>query len=245
MPQRYLLNIGNTHTQCALDTEEGPMWLATMDTAALLHKPLPLPSGTPWTAFAVSVVPPVTAALSARYGRQIRFLKAADFPQIDFSQVDVSTIGMDRIANAAEAHAIHPGGAIVMDCGTAITLECIDGDGHFLGGSILPGRRLLRICLHEHTAQLPLLPLQDALPAAMGTTTATAMFSGMDLGLIGALQRIVGDIRTAIGRPDCPVFTVGGDAPYFLRHLPNLLPPGAPLFTLRGILQSPTTAAEM
>ena len=86
-----------------------------------------------------------------------------------------------------------------------------------------------------------MLPMQQELPQPIGNTTATAMLAGTDLGIIGTAKLLIAETRRALNAPDCTVFATGGDAPYFLRHLPELTP--APqLLTLRGVLTaSPTT----
>ncbi|HPY89251.1 MAG TPA: type III pantothenate kinase [Lentisphaeria bacterium] len=235
--QRLLLNIGNTHIQVATLTGHGPELLVCYDTPDI--RPLEmLPAlesmTTPWDAWAVSVVPPVRLSLEQRYGRRIRFLTPKDFPQLDFSPVDTSTLGMDRIANAAAARSLTNSAVIVLDCGTAITTEALDSQGRFRGGAILPGRMLQRKTLAAYTAQLPLIPLGQDAPAALGCRTTEAIAAGIDRGIVGAVREIVAATRRELESADCPVLVTGGDAPFFTRHLPELTP--APdLFTLRGI----------
>ena len=58
--------------------------------------------------------------------------------------------------------------------------------------------------------------------------------AGTDIGAVGALERIATLIRQQLDAPEAPVFATGGDAPFFLRHLPHLLTPAPPMLTLRG-----------
>ena len=104
------------------------------------------------------------------------------------------------------------------------------------GGRHPAGRALLRRALHDHTGQLPLVAWADDCPAALGTCTRDAILAGVDLGVLGAVERLVRASRLALGHPSCPVLAVGGDASFFCRHLPGLTPGGA-LFTLRGMAQ--------
>src|SRR5918994_1775095 len=66
-------------------------------------------------------------------------------------------LGADRWAALIAARALHPSGpALVVNAGTATTVDMLSGDGRFLGGAILPGAELMRFVLHEHTGRLPL-----------------------------------------------------------------------------------------
>ena len=236
MQKRILINIGNTHTQIALADDGQVRLLEQVDTADIkVLAQLPILEKMPvaWRASAVCVVPLVRELLHKRYGEAIRFLSCEDFPQIDFSAVDTTTLGMDRIANAAAAYALAGEAVAVIDFGTCINTVVIDGKGRFLGGAILPGRMLLRKALSTYTAQLPFLPMRNELPAAIGANTMDAMAAGVDLGCIGTVRELVISTRKIVGG-SCRFITAGGDAPYFLANLPEL-EKGPDLLTLRGV----------
>lgn len=243
--QRLLINIGNTHVQVATLTDAGPKLLVNYDTADI--RPLDMlpileSMTTAWDAWAISVVPPIRLALEQRYGRRLRFLAAADFPQIDFSLVDTSTLGMDRIANAAAARSLGKSAIMIIDCGTAITTETLDKQGCFRGGAILPGRSLQRRSLAAYTAQLPLIPLHSSLPTALGKRTVEAIAAGIDLGIIGAVRELIAASQSELADTSCLLLATGGDAPFFLQHLPELTA-APPCFTLRGIAAAKPDAA--
>lgn len=231
-----LLNIGNTHTQIAR-LSGGEVTLvrrvATAEIAAgVLSAEL---RALPGPCLAACVVPAAATALrAAAPTRDLVFLSAALVTEVDFSQVDTSTLGADRVANAVAAAVEMGGPVVVLDCGTCVTTEGIDGQNRFCGGAILPGRALLRRALHEHTGQLPLVELGQECPAALGTCTREAILAGVDLGILGAVERLLAASRDRLAAPSCPVVAVGGDAAFFCRHLP-LLTPGHGLFTLRGL----------
>ena len=238
----FLVNIGNTHTQIAVLQNGEPRLLARFDTPQLIRDngviPLFEETPAPWHAVASSVVPALKTKLSLRYPTQIHFLTANDFPQLDFSLIDIRTVGMDRIANAAAAlRLMEDGPAIVLDCGTCLVTEVIDSQHHFCGGAIMPGRMLMRRALADHTAQLPLIPIQPQKPSPLGANTHDAILAGIDLGVLGGIRTLVAETRNALGSPDCTVFTTGGDAQFFLDALPELTP--APQFmTILGIAAS-------
>ena len=238
----FLVNIGNTHTQIAILQDGEPLLLARYDTPKLIEDggrvPLFEETPKPWRAVASSVVPRLKEKLADRYAENIHFLTAKDFPQLDFSLVDVRTVGMDRIANAAAAlRLMDDGPAIVLDCGTCLVTEAIDSQHRFRGGAIMPGRMLMRRGLADHTAQLPLIPIQPQRPSPLGTTTRDAILAGIDLGVIGGVRQIIAETREMLNALDCKVFVTGGDAPYFLGNIPELTP-APPLLTIRGIAAS-------
>ncbi len=231
-----LVNIGNTHTQ--IGQAEGlrvrlVREAATADLlAGRLRGELALCQG---PCLAACVVPAAREALSeALPGREVVYLDAGRVTEVSFALVDASTLGADRIANAVAAACEIGGPVVVLDCGTCVTTEAVDAQRQFRGGAILPGRALLRRALHEHTGQLPLVDLGPDRPAALGTATRDAIRAGVDLGILGAVERVLAESRAALGAPGCPAVAVGGDAAFFCRHLGGVTP-GPALFTLRGL----------
>lgn len=111
--------------------------------------------------------------------------------------------GPDRLLAAWAASRIHGSPVIVVDLGTATTVDAVDADGFFLGGAIAPGLELAADALAEHTARLPRIDI--ALPdEAIGTDTAEAIASGVVIGHIGTVrelaQRMHARIATRMAR---------------------------------------------
>ncbi|NMA19841.1 MAG: type III pantothenate kinase [Lentisphaerae bacterium] len=234
---RFLLNIGNTHTQIARDGAEGIELLAAVPTADLLKQGSIThldQSAAPWSAKAACVVPAVQQALQKQYPGQILFISSTAYPELDFSRYDVRTLGADRIANAAAAYSLGIGAILVLDFGTCVTTEAIDTKGVFRGGAILPGRAMLRRSLAAFTAQLPEIPMYEECPPPLGLTTAGAIAAGVDLGIIGTVRQIIEKTRQEPGLEHCRTIAVGGDAAYFMQNIPGL-EAGPEAFTLRGI----------
>lgn len=98
-----------------------------------------------------------------------------------------STLGADRVAAVAGARALFPGEALlVVDSGTALTIDVTDDEGNFLGGNIAPGMQMRFKSLHELTDNLPLLDDEgDVMP--FGKDTATAIRSGVVMGMVGEI----------------------------------------------------------
>jgi type III pantothenate kinase len=124
-------------------------------------------------------------------------------------------VGIDRLAGVVGANVLRDAGraAVVVDLGTAITIDLVNERGAFLGGAILPGIGMSARALHEFTDLLPLLDLQslsDA-PQAVGVATVEAMKSGLYWGAIGAAKELIEQFRKSL-TTDPQVFLTGGAA---------------------------------
>ena len=238
MKDVILLNIGNTHTQMARAEggRIGPVTrLTTAELLAAGTKTGLLADQPRLPVVAACVVPHAAACLREQWPERRLVLADTDaVKEFDFSPMKARNIGADRLMNAVAALELFTPPFIVLDCGTALSSVAVDEARRFRGGAILPGRKMLRLALHEHTAQLPEVPLQDSLPAAIGTCTEEAILAGTDLAVIGAVQFVLENIRAELGAPDCPVAVTGGDAMFFLAAIPNLTV-APPDFTLRGL----------
>ncbi len=167
-------------------------------------------------------------------GRRIHWLDTETHPEVDFSMVDCTTVGTDRVANAIAAARLLRLPAVVVDCGTAVTMEVIDASRRFRGGCILPGRNMARAALADATDRLPLVKLAHAEPPAIGSTTADAIRAGIDIGTLGAVDRILDRIQEMFCGQELHMVAVGGDAAYFATHMARLRH-GPDHFTLRGL----------
>ena len=220
-----LLDIGNTHSRIARAEGEKITVLRTLRSAELSVADIPDDPEGIWGA---SVVPAVAAKLE-----KVKFINAALAGKIlDFSCVDSTTIGADRLANAVAAldYGIP---ALVLDCGSAVTIELVDKDLRFVGGAIAPGRKMLRQALHTNTAQLPEIPLSSRLPVFPGPNTVEALRFGIDRGAAGAARELIEACEKCYGKFNKIV--TGGDAEFFALALDL---PAAPVdFTLRGVLR--------
>jgi type III pantothenate kinase len=120
------------------------------------------------------------------------------------------TVGVDRVCAAAAAYDRRREACVVVDFGTATTVNAVSDDGVFLGGAILPGLRLSARALHEHTAALPLVDINGP-PGAVGRTTRDAIRIGLLVGLRGAVREVVEGISVSFGKWPYLIFT-GGEA---------------------------------
>jgi type III pantothenate kinase len=146
---------------------------------------------------------------------RIRLLTSRDLPlKVEVPRPDM--VGIDRLLGAVSANRLREAGrpAIVVDLGTAVTLDVVSANGAFLGGAILPGIAMSARALHEFTDLLPLLDMHALAepPEALGTDTFTAMRSGIYYGAIGGVRQLLDLLGSRLpGEPQ--VFLTGGAAP--------------------------------
>lgn len=134
---------------------------------------------------------------------------------------DPSAVGADRVVNAMAAHARSPGDTIVVDFGTATTFDVVDYRGAYKGGVIAPGINLSLEALVSAAAKLPRIVVAAPDPGepVIGTTTETAMRSGIFWGYVAMVEGMLARLKEEIGRP-CRVVATGGLAPMLSAHLP-------------------------
>ena len=96
-----------------------------------------------------------------------------------------------------------------MDLGTATTFNVIKEGAVFLGGVICPGMETGLRALSGHTAQLPMLELEDP-GHVVGKDTAECMRSGAVYGAAALVDGIVRSIEEELGSPVSLVITGGG-----------------------------------
>ncbi|MBO7298283.1 MAG: type III pantothenate kinase [Kiritimatiellae bacterium] len=106
-------------------------------------------------------------------------------------------IGADRIADAVGAVVRYGHPVIVADFGTALTFDVVDNECNYIGGAIAPGLPLMTEYLHERTAKLPLVTLDDDFPNK-GDSTENAMKLGAKLGHRGMVREISTFLRDEV-----------------------------------------------
>lgn len=170
---------------------------------------------------------------------RVVMLAADDLPlEVRLERPDM--VGIDRLVDAVAVNRLRDAKrpAVIVDVGTAITVDLVSADGAFRGGAILPGIEMSARALHEFTDLLPLVDLSElaAPPPALGTATVPAMRSGLFWGAVGAVRQLATQLsKTANGPAERPqVFLTGGAA----ASVAELLDPEAryvPNLTLAGI----------
>lgn len=122
-------------------------------------------------------------------------------------------LGADRWAALIGARTLHRDACLVINAGTATTVDVLDASGLFRGGLILPGLALMRASLAQATAQLPeACGHYSVLP----TNTDDAIESGIMHATLGAIGRLFGLLGEA---PDPRCLLSGGAAAALVAHL--------------------------
>lgn len=126
---------------------------------------------------------------------------------------DDSTVGHDRLLCAIGAFARARQACVVIDAGTAVTVDFVDGEGTFQGGVIAPGLTMMLAALHEKTAALPKLAfsLPDASLGPYGKDTAHAMQLGVLNAVRGLVRTMIENYSEAFGAYP-QIIATGGDA---------------------------------
>ena len=122
-------------------------------------------------------------------------------------------VGADRLVNAVAAHTRYHGPLIVVDFGTATTFDVIDEAGRYCGGVIATGINLSLEALHRAAAKLPRVAVERP-ERVIGTSTVSAMQSGVFWGYVSMIEGIVARIRTEFGA-EMKVIATGGLAGLF------------------------------
>lgn len=128
-------------------------------------------------------------------------------------------VGLDRLYAAAGAGALFARSCLVVDAGTALTVDVLrveGASGAFLGGAIAPGPRLSAAALAGGTARLPLVEPRPGAPA-LGRVTEDALQAGIVVGFRGAAACLVEELAEESGLPDAPVVLTGGAREFLLR----------------------------
>lgn len=222
MREVILMTIGNTHTRLVRWREDRVAEADCLLTADLSGRHVGvrlLNVHATLSVFGASVVPAARQAFDVRYPGRIQWLTPGMVGSVDLTAVDSSTLGADRLANAAAAVAAGVLPALVVDCGTAVSSVLVDAEARLLGGFILPGRALWRQALVGGTAQLPGVDVVEARPPPFGPDTRTAIRAGIDGGILGAVNSLIAACREKVGGEKLQVWLTGGDREYFLPHL--------------------------
>ncbi len=161
-----------------------------------------------------SVVPQLNASLDGtarRYlGAQPLFVTSDIDTGITVKTDTPSEVGADRIVNTVAAFSRYGGPCIVVDFGTAITLDAISSQGEYLGGAICPGITIASEALFRRTARLPQIELLE--PAkVIGSNTVASLQAGLYYGTLGMVDAILERMIAELGGA-AKVVATGGQA---------------------------------
>ena len=148
-------------------------------------------------------------AATVRFGRTPAFIESrAAQCGVRSSYEQPAQLGCDRWAALIGAHQLYPGSSLVVNAGTAMTVDALTDDGLFLGGIIVPGLDLMRRALDAHTAALRFQPGDVRF---FPSNTGDAIMSGAAHALAGAIERM-GSFMRESGQESLRVLLSGGSA---------------------------------
>lgn len=161
----------------------------------------------------------IEAFLRERAGRYLRFDHTVPVPLKNLYRTP-GTLGCDRLAAAVGANALYPeSNVLIVDFGTAITVDMVSAAGEFLGGNISPGAASRFRALHEYTCSLPLRALRPGETELLGRDTFSAIESGVIDGIVYEIEGYIG--RLSARYPDLRIIFTGGDGNFFAKRVKN------------------------
>ncbi|MHC4975081.1 MAG: type III pantothenate kinase [Planctomycetota bacterium] len=146
---------------------------------------------------------------------------------------DDNTTGIDRFLAAMACFDVCEQACVVVDAGTAVTVDFVDGEGTYQGGCILPGAQMMLDALHERTSALPALSLEKPSDEVFPATTRQSMLSGVTRAIRGAVRHISEGYALEYGAFPTVIAT-GGDAELLFGD-DELVERVVPDLVLRGI----------
>ena len=246
------ISVGNTRTRCGTFTDD-----KLVDTAILENHELdrcadtftqayePLRNQPDIEVLLATVAPPISNQIERileeslgvnpkRVGR--------DIPIPIGRQLDPEAIvGNDRLLNAAAAYDTLKQACVIVDAGTTITVDFVDGAGTFHGGAICPGAKMQLDSMHHGTALLPEIELTTP-PEPIGHNTTQAMLTGVFYGVRGMVRELVEQFAEEAGAYPMVVATGGNADLLFKGH--ELIERVVPDLTLLGMAVTLRSAIE-
>lgn len=159
--------------------------------------------------------------LEKRMKRFIRFGAETPIP-IENGYATPQTLGLDRLAAAVAANALYPNSnVLIVDFGTAITVDFVSAEGRFLGGNISPGAATRFRALHHFTKRLPLCELDEESVRLLGNSTRTAIESGVVNGIVYEIEGYIRDLQQRYN--NLRIIFTGGESDFFAKRLKNTI----------------------
>ena len=184
-----------------------------------------------------SVVPTITFTIEHMckdyFGMEPRFLVPGIKTGLNIRYENPRELGSDRIANAVAVSNLYGGPAVFIDFGTATTYGVVSANNEFLGGAIGAGLRMMNAALATGTAKLPSIEL--VVPEqVIGRTTITNIQSGILIGYIGSVEKIVSEMKRELNCPGAKVIATGGMA-HMVKTNSDVIDVINPNLTLEGL----------
>jgi len=148
----------------------------------------------------------VSQAIDARWGLPVEQVSVPRYQRHLPTRYVAGQLGVDRWLAMLACVGLSQGPCLVVDAGTAITLDLVNAQGEHQGGYILPGLELSRQALLKGTA-IAMPPREGAVQAGLATDTGAAISQGIQLSVLALIERL-----QAQSGGQTQVFLGGGDA---------------------------------
>lgn len=159
-----------------------------------------------------SVVPRLTATLRRMSARYLGFEPVVVGPGVRTGMPilyeNPKEVGADRIADAVAAYDLYGGPTIVVDFGTATTVEVISAAGEYLGGAIAPGIEISLDALYSRAAGLRRVELAEPPKSVIGRNTTESIQAGAVYGAVAMVDGLCERVQDELG--PCTVVSTGG-----------------------------------
>jgi len=156
--------------------------------------------------------------LQARLKRYLRFDSSVAVPIRNLYETP-ETLGPDRLAAAVGANTLYPNtNVLIVDFGTAITIDMVSEKNEFLGGNISPGAAIRFRALHEFTQKLPQRTLTED-TNLLGRNSFEAIESGVINGIVYEIEGYIERLKEKYA--DFRIIFTGGEGNFFAKRLKN------------------------
>jgi len=235
------VDIGNTNISIGCFAGKKLISHFCVDNKSLINQKATLPIKSPFlneskNILVASVNPDIESAfyksLGEKHKKKILKIGREIKLRIPILVENPQIVGIDRLLNALAAYRRTKSSTIIIDFGTAITIDIVSKGGEFLGGLILPGIRTSAYALNKQTALLPEVDIKR--PAKIiGKNVEDAIKAGIYFGTVGSVIHIIKELRRIYGDLKYTIAT-GGDAKTFKKDIPEI-DKFIPCLTLEGI----------
>ncbi|MEO0270159.1 MAG: type III pantothenate kinase [candidate division WOR-3 bacterium] len=179
--------------------------------------------------YGISVVPFIKERLMEKF--KIKFFENNDFKEIKNPYIDKEKLGIDRIVNIYAAINLFKKDVIVIDFGTAITIDVAFKNGDFKGGLIIPSPKTQLEVLSKKTALIKMDEIHKGLKI-IGKSTEECVSFGIKNVTVFGIKGIIDMIKRKY-RKNFKIIITGGDAFIYKKYLKNTLQ--FPYLTLYGV----------
>lgn len=238
-----LFDIGNTHTHLGLANGKKVLRQVNVRTAGWLDGTAQaevlgfIKKAKLEGAALCSVVPRATIFVQDFVSKKLNLpafeLTAATVQGVGIDYPSPASIGPDRLANALAVKEHFGTPSVVVDFGTAVTFDVVNGKGKYVGGIIAPGLAAMTEYLHEKTALLPKIRIRE-IDSVIGKSTEQAMLVGAVHGYRGLVRELIAELKRELKAKRLPVVATGGYAKLIAAKLPEITAVD-PLLTLEGL----------